>query len=93
VLVYGAGGLAFGDVKTSYGGADQTPFSNTTQRVGWAVGAGLDYALSNNIIGGVEYRHTDLGQRSFANHDPNIDVYDNVKFTSDAAIVGIRYKF
>ena len=97
-LVYAAGGLAFGDVHTSYGGPGYappggTPFSVTTQRVGWTLGAGAEYAFSDKMIGSIDYRHADLGSRSFSNSDPLINTADKVKFTSNTVVVGLACKF
>lgn len=55
-LFYGAAGWtgARGHVSTPVGDDDAT-FS------GWTVGAGLDYAFTDNIFGRVEYRYNDYG--------------------------------
>ena len=61
-LVYGTGGVAFGNVETTI---VNTPFGLTASdddtRVGYAVGAGTDYAVTDNLILGLEYLYTDLG--------------------------------
>ncbi len=62
-LVYGTGGgVAFGNIETTI---VNTPFglasSNDDTRVGYAVGAGTDYAVTDNLILGLEYLYTDLG--------------------------------
>lgn len=61
-LVYGTGGVAFGNVETTI---VNTPFglagSEDDTRVGYAVGAGTDYAVTDNLILGLEYLYTDLG--------------------------------
>ncbi|WP_061934023.1 outer membrane protein [Aureimonas sp. AU22] len=61
-LVYGTGGVAFGNVETTI---VNTPFglaaSDDDTRVGYAVGAGTDYAVTDNLILGLEYLYTDLG--------------------------------
>ncbi len=31
----------------------------------YTVGAGVDYAFTNNIFGRVEYRYTDFGSKTF----------------------------
>lgn len=60
-LVYGTGGAAFGDIRDTYvgfaGGVDR--FSRT--RVGYTAGGGIEYAVTNNVILGAEYRYTDFG--------------------------------
>lgn len=75
-LLYVAGGVAFGD--TNFNGVAQG-------RVGYTIGAGLDYAFTNNLIGRVEYRYTDLG-REIVN-------LASVHQDSNAVLVGLLYKF
>lgn len=46
-------------------------FSNITtgrtadERVGWTLGGGVEWALFDHVSFGVEYRHTDLGKRTY----------------------------
>ena len=74
-LIYATGGVAFGGFNTDYsfignlngnkhinGGNDffgTNSFSNT--RVGWTVGGGIDYAITNNWSVFAEYRYTNFG--------------------------------
>jgi outer membrane immunogenic protein len=87
-LFYAAGGVAFGDVRTSYSNAPlAAPIGINSNRTGYTVGAGVDYAFTNNWIGRVEYRYTDLGQNTYN------AVYDRVRNNSSAVLVGLMYKF
>jgi outer membrane immunogenic protein len=91
-LPYIAGGVAFGNVKTTYSAVGDAPYlSNSSNRVGWTIGAGLEYAITDNIIARIEYRYTDLGSKSFNNILQ--DTYDRVKFHSNSVLVGVSYKF
>ncbi len=61
-LVYGTGGAAFGGFRNSYvntlvGGTDS--LSHT--RVGYTVGGGIEYGVTNNLSLRVEYRYSDFG--------------------------------
>ena len=75
-LIYGTGGWAFGDVKTSamvnvagqqtQVGVTQsfpTIFSSSSSQIknGWIVGGGTEYMLTQNWTGKVEYLYYDLG--------------------------------
>jgi len=67
-LLYATGGVAFGGFKTSYsdpnGFLTATPgaTSNFSQtRVGWTVGGGIEYAITNNWWVRAEYRYTNFG--------------------------------
>jgi outer membrane immunogenic protein len=69
-LVFAKGGLAFGKVANYVqDGSDYVDSSDT--RFGWTVGAGLQYALTNNVLLGVEYNYVDLG--SYTVNQDNVD--------------------
>ncbi|KAA0968980.1 porin family protein [Aureimonas fodinaquatilis] len=68
--IYATGGLAYGDTKNNYLGSATTTIGGTlynvsvtedTDDVGYAVGAGVDYLVTQNFSIGVEYLYTDLG--------------------------------
>ena len=86
-LVYGTGGLAYGHEKTSLPGA----FDFSKTKVGWTVGAGAEYAITNNWSLKSEYLYTDLGKASFtpAGGGTGIDV----KVPFHTVRVGLNYKF
>src|SRR6185437_2131383 len=85
VLIYGTGGVAFGDVKTTYVGAG----SINGVRVGWTAGGGLAYAITPNWELGAEYRYTDLGSKSIANPI----VVDSNEFNYSAVRAVLTYRF
>ena len=60
-LVYGTGGAAFGDFKSTYGLGPFVAQSTDTTRVGYTVGGGLEYAFTNNWSFRAEYRYSDYG--------------------------------
>ncbi|HLH11705.1 MAG TPA: outer membrane protein [Methylovirgula sp.] len=60
LLIYAQGGVAFGDFKYTY----FTPAIGETinnNRVGWTVGAGIEYAIDPNWSVFADYRYTDFG--------------------------------
>ncbi len=64
-LFYATGGVAFGDLGNNYvntlnGLTDS--YSHT--RVGYTVGGGIEYAITNNFSLRAEYRYTDFGKFS-----------------------------
>jgi outer membrane immunogenic protein len=70
LLIYGTGGLAFGNSVASFSVVQSTAnpplsdFASSSRSVGWTVGAGLEYALPNdwsNWSVKVEYLYYDLG--------------------------------
>ena len=91
-LPFVTAGVAFAD----YSGTSIAPgFSGEIDesRVGWTVGAGLEYAFTDNLIGRIEYRYADYGNESRSGPFafPGDPVRLDLK-TSDIR-VGISYKF
>jgi outer membrane immunogenic protein len=87
-LPYVTGGAAFGDIKASN---TLTGASATTTKVGYAVGAGLEYAFLGNWTAKVEYLYADLGKS-----DCGIAcgvVANNVSLSENIVRVGLNYKF
>ena len=82
--VSGVGCSFWISLKTSIGGFGSTDKTHTG---GYAVGAGLEYAFTNNIIAGVEYLYVDLGEKNVFN--------SGVKVGTDFSVVRARlsYKF
>ena len=87
-LPYVTGGLAVGDVQAS---APGFPGATNTQ-VGWAAGAGVEYALSNNWSAKLEYLHVDLGRFDCAAACGAAGT-DNVSFHDNLVRGGINFRF
>ena len=64
VLIFATGGVAFGGFNTTVS-VSEPPFfasaSRSNTRVGWTVGGGIEYAITNNWSIQAEYRFTDFG--------------------------------
>ncbi len=102
-LLYGTGGLAYGRIATS-GSFVTVPQtlnfngSNDATKVGWAVGAGLNYGLTSNWIVGVEYLYVDLGHVSYTETEPTgltagASLTINNRAAANIARVSLDYKF
>ncbi|MBK8769162.1 MAG: porin family protein [Rhizobiales bacterium] len=65
-LVYGTGGLAFGDIGTHWydDGGTFGLDTGSNMRVGWAAGAGVEYAVTDSASVKLEYLHFDLGSET-----------------------------
>lgn len=63
-LLYVTGGTAFVSNKTSIP-TTGISIGGDGMRWGWTVGAGLDYAITNNWFTGIEYRYTQFETKSF----------------------------
>jgi outer membrane immunogenic protein len=110
VLLYATGGVAFGGFNTTIYGNYTDPegiiapgsfgsrsYSNT--RVGWTVGGGLEYAVTNNWSIRAEYRYSDFGRSTAyaTSFDTPIlgaaGAYLNRHFQENRVQVGFSYKF
>jgi outer membrane immunogenic protein len=80
-LLYAAGGwtAARGYVDVDGGPSDSETFN------GWTVGAGVDYAFTNNMFGRLEYRYNNYGDETIGT--------TNVDFDQHQVTVGLGVKF
>jgi outer membrane immunogenic protein len=84
-LPYIAGGVAFGRYEVTVNDNGTVERNNSTM-TGWTLGAGVEYAFTDDLIGRVEYRYTDYG------HDRFSDFY-NVDLKTNEVRIGLAYKF
>jgi outer membrane immunogenic protein len=76
LLLYGTGGFAYGQVKSSATlvftpPIDGTYFGSTSEtKYGWTAGAGAEYAFGNNWSAKIEYLYVDLGTATVREFDP-----------------------
>ncbi len=107
LLVYATGGLAYGDVKTTLGvNGVQAPAlswagSKSDTRFGWTIGAGAEYALTNNWSIKGEYLYYDLGKKTVSTVPnaaanaavPGVAYVGKAENTGHIARAGVNYKF
>src|SRR5271166_1808362 len=106
LMVYGTGGVAYGGGSSSFSVYDATggafwSGNPGSDKVGWTVGGGVEYAITNNITIKGEYLYVDLGSRNITTVG-NLaastlfpGTYATAKINYDASIfrVGANYKF
>ncbi|HEV2570329.1 porin family protein [Methylocella sp. CPCC 101449] len=102
-LIYATGGLALGGVRNSVhlnefaGAGRQFLARSNSTRAGWTLGAGVEYAISNNWSAKLEYLYYDLGSRSAVGgqFNPVGAEFLTAKFKNNGHIVraGINYRF
>ena len=65
--------------------------SNTTSntKLGWTVGAGAEYAISQNWSARLEYRYSDFGRTNISNYLSSA----SVRRTENAVRLGVSYHF
>jgi outer membrane immunogenic protein len=82
-MPYITGGLAVGNVEASEPGD-----SDSGTAVGWTAGAGIETAITDNVVGRVEYRYTDLGSNG-----ASLATAGDVDVSSHSVMVGLGFKF
>jgi outer membrane immunogenic protein len=94
-LFYTKAGLAVGEVAA--GGSDNANPPGIGRepshwQAGWALGGGMEFALTNNWSAKAEYLHFDLGEKTFA---PSINPLDRAKVDTqgDTVRIGVNYHF
>lgn len=103
VLIYGTGGVAFGDVNFTGNtdfrtlGTNQYPGSFSDTQVGWTAGGGIEYAINNHWSVKAEYLYYDLGDESVTANSvpaaPPFQVRYNWNTTLHTVNVGVNFKF
>lgn len=66
LLLFGTGGYAFSHIETTalLVGLPAGTYGTSSIRSGWTLGAGLEYAVTANILTRVEYRYSDYGSET-----------------------------
>lgn len=108
LLVYGTAGLAYGEVNTSFSTiatgftyatcgalATCTIGSASSTRVGWTVGAGLEWMLSPSWSLKAEYLYLDLGSQSVTAQSTAPGYFFTARdpFRENVVRVGLNYNF
>ena len=105
-MIYATGGVAYGGGTSNFSAFDSTTGSFWTgspssTRVGWTIGGGVEYAITNNITIKGEYLYADLGSSSFnsignaasAIAFPGVVVSGKLDYNASIFRAGVNYKF
>ncbi|WP_208442035.1 outer membrane protein [Bartonella raoultii] len=92
IMPYVAGGVAYGQfqdvMSISVTGGD--PFNATSDvtktMMGYTLGGGIDFAMTDNLIVRAEYRYSDFGKKKFKDEI-------EIKYKTNDFRAGIAYKF
>jgi outer membrane immunogenic protein len=97
VLLYGTGGGAFGDIRTTAvtsppGGIPPQGSTSSANRAGWSAGAGIEWMFLPSWSVKAEYLHYDLGSSTCG---PGLCGFNPaaVRFVVDTGKIGINYHF
>jgi outer membrane immunogenic protein len=105
-MIYGTGGLAWGNVNSSstlsasyintagVSTLDLWQGKNDDTRFGWTLGAGVEYAITNNITTKLEYLYYDLGSKNYAVVGGTLPAASTrAKMDGNIVRAGLNYKF
>ncbi|MFJ5368519.1 outer membrane protein [Bosea sp. CER48] len=93
LMIYGTGGASFTEYERRVFGPAGFGERLTSARTGWNLGAGVNFAFTDNVILGVEYRYTDFGRNRFASSGTFPGLTGDQDFTAHSARASIAYKF
>jgi outer membrane immunogenic protein len=92
-LVYGTGGAAFASTRDSFSNGTGVDSGSTTH-LGWTVGGGVEYAVTNNWSVRAEYRYSDYGNTDFSLVNTSGGVFAMRSHDTDNRVqAGFSYKF
>jgi outer membrane immunogenic protein len=83
-LLYATGGIAFANAELKVNGS-----SDTNTHFGWTVGAGAEYAFTQNWIGRAEVRYSDFNKQGYDTSFGRV----KADFNETTATLGVSYKF
>ncbi len=106
LMFYGTGGVAYGGGSASFSVFDRTRGlfwggNPSSDRVGWTIGGGVEYAITNNITIKGEYLYYNLGNSrtvavgNLAAATLLPGVFATARYTYEGSIIrgGVNYKF
>ena len=106
LMIYATGGVAYGGGNSQFSAFDATTGSfwsgnPSSTRVGWTIGGGVEYAITNNITIKGEYLYADLGSSNFNSAGnaasliafPGVSVSGHIDYNASIFRAGVNYKF
>jgi outer membrane immunogenic protein len=106
LMIYATGGVAYGGGSSNFSVFDATTGSYwngspSSSRVGWTVGGGVEYALTNNWTIRGEYLYADLGSSNFtsvgnaaaATFFPGVYASGHIDYRASIVRAAVNYKF
>jgi outer membrane immunogenic protein len=106
LMIYATGGVAYGGGNSQFSVFDATHgaiFSSnpSSSRVGWVIGGGAEYAITNNITIKGEYLYADLGSSKFSTTEnvaaatffPGVVASGKIGWNASIFRAGVNYKF
>lgn len=93
-MPYIAGGIAIAEVEFGYDFSVPPGIqSGDTTMLGWTIGAGVEYAITDSIQTRLEYRYTDYGQKSTTMSGDDPTSPGRVDVQTSSIFAGISFAF
>jgi outer membrane immunogenic protein len=94
LMLYAAGGASFTEYERRiFGAGGGFGERLTSARTGWNLGVGVNYAFTDHLILGAEYRYTDFGRNRFASSGAFPGLTGDQELTTHSARASVAYKF
>jgi outer membrane immunogenic protein len=94
LLVYGKGGVAFAQDNSGFTDVFGNNASTSFTRTGWTVGAGIEYAITNNWSARLEYDYLGFGPQSLNFATATTPSYSsNANLNIQEIKAGVNFKF
>ena len=82
-LPYVTAGVAFANTTVT-----DAALEDTQTHIGWTVGAGVEFAVADNVSLDLQYRYTDFGSKTYDLGGPT-----DFSLTSHAVTAGVNFRF
>lgn len=93
-MPYITGGVAIAEVKFGYDlVSDPVTLSGKTTMLGWTIGAGVEYAITDSIQARLEYRYTDYGHDGTTLTGDDPDSPGRIDLQTSNILAGISFAF
>ncbi len=94
LLIYGKGGVAFAQDRSSFTDLFANSGSTTFLRTGWTAGAGIEYGLSKNWSVKIEYDYLGFGSQPLNFTTPATPLYtSNASLNVQEIKAGLNFRF
>ena len=93
LMIYAAGGASFTEYERRVFDGAGLSERLTSARTGWNLGAGVNFAFTDHLILGAEYRYTDFGRNRFTSSGAFPGLSGDQELSTHSARASIAYKF
>ncbi len=78
---------------TNVDGLGDPTRSDSNTHLGWVIGAGAEFKMTENMSLGAEYLHVDLGSEDYTFRGPTVDILSDSDLTVDIVRASLNFRF